>query len=164
MPREAGLPKHTGPNLLCGDPATQAQLSHPEDNHGLMSAQVRAPLPRGPRAFVAAGICQSQGAQHGAAPGWCPLCHPGSTDTGLAGISLWPGDQAALCHLMLCPAEAGGCCLSRHSTPCWESCPAVTPALGGSTALAGGHCAHSQPGYASGHLQPVCPRAALHLL
>lgn len=84
-----------------------------------------------------------------------PLCHARSMDTGLAGISLWPGAQAALCHLMLCPTEAGGCCLSRLYTFCWETCPAVTPALGRSTALAGAHCAHSQPRHAMGHLQPV---------
>lgn len=134
-----------------------------------MSAQAGAPVPWGPHAFL--GSWHSQGAQHRPAPGWCPLCHTRSTDTGLAGISQWPGAQGSsivspdavphrIWRLLLVQALHSllGNLPSHNTSPRQEHGTGRSPPC----PLTAWAC-HGPPAACASGLA-VCPRAALHLL
>lgn len=80
--------------------------------------------------------------------------------------------RAAVCCPMLCTTETGGCRSSGHYTPCWETCPAITPAQRWPLVRAAAVLASTRRAHSRSHGPPAafalglaaCPTAARHLL
>jgi len=89
-------------------------------------------------------------------PGLAPTVPPVSPAQAWLASPCGRGSGQQRCRPMLCTAGTGGCCSSGHYTPCWETCPALTPAQPRPSAraavLVGARCARSR--------SPGVPRAA----